>query len=89
MTIQEKSDILYSEYFSIIQKVITRIAQNSFLIKAWLITIVATIIVLTFKITNILIFGVLVLLFWDGLTKMSFVLGYVLTNIFFKNDKKY
>jgi len=67
MANQEKSDILYSEYFSIIQNVINRMAQNSFLIKAWLITIVAAIMVLTFSITNILVFGVLLIIsiiFW-------------------------
>jgi len=67
MASQEKSDILYSEYFTIIQKVINRMAQNSFLIKAWLVTIVAAIFVLTFSILNILIFGVLLIIsiiFW-------------------------
>ena len=67
MASQEKSDILYCEYFTIIQKVINRMAQNSFLIKAWLVTIVAAIFVLTFSILNILIFGVLLtisIIFW-------------------------
>ena len=66
MTIQEKGDILYSEYFSIIQNVITRMAQNSFYIKAWTITLIAGILVLTFSILNIIIFGTLlgILLFF-------------------------
>ena len=67
MTIQEKGDILYSEYFSIIQNVITRMAQNSFYIKAWTITLIAGILVLTFSILNIIIFGTLLgilLFFW-------------------------
>lgn len=67
MVNQEKSDLIYSGYFSIIQNVINRMAQNSFLIKAWLITIVAAIMVLTFSIINILIFGVLLtisIFFW-------------------------
>jgi len=49
MASQEKSDILYSEYFTIIQKVINRMAQNSFLIKAWTVTLIAAIFILTFS----------------------------------------
>ncbi|MFX0028688.1 MAG: hypothetical protein ACFE8B_05735 [Candidatus Hermodarchaeota archaeon] len=67
MTNQEKSDSVYSEYFNIIQNVISRMAQNSFLIKAWLVTIVAAIIVLTFSMTSIIVFVVLMIItiiFW-------------------------
>ncbi len=67
MSNNEKSDTIYSQYFTIIQKVINRMAQNSFLIKAWTVTLIAAIFVLTFSIVNILIFGVLLaitIIFW-------------------------
>ncbi len=67
MSSNEKSDTIYSQYFTIIQDVINRMAQNSFLIKAWTITLIAAIFVLTFSIVNSLIFGVLLaitVIFW-------------------------
>ena len=67
MSNNEKSDTIYSQYFTIIQDVINRMAQNSFLIKAWTITLIAAILVLTFSIVNSLIFGVLLaiaIIFW-------------------------
>jgi len=67
MSNNEKSEGSYSQYFTIIQNVINRMAQNSFLIKAWTITLIAAIIVLTFSIVNCLIFGVLLtiaIIFW-------------------------
>lgn len=54
-------------YFKMIQNVITRMAQNSFLIKAWSITIIAGILVLTLTILNYMIFIVLLVIismFW-------------------------
>ncbi|KKN05200.1 hypothetical protein LCGC14_1089740 [marine sediment metagenome] len=67
MSNNEKSDTIYSQYFAIIQNVINRTAKNSFLIKAWTVTLIAAIFVLTFSIVNILIFGVLLaitFIFW-------------------------
>jgi len=60
MSNNEMNDNLYLEYFKIIQNTITRMAQNSFLIKAWSITIIAGISVLTFSFINTLIFAVLI-----------------------------
>ena len=63
----EINDNLYIEYFKILQNTITRMAQNSFLIKAWSITIIAGISVLTFSFINTLIFAVLIgviIVFW-------------------------
>ena len=67
MSNNEKSDTVYSQYFTIIQDVINRMAQNTFLIKAWTITLITAILVLTFSIVNSLIFGVLLaitVIFW-------------------------
>ncbi|KKL85381.1 hypothetical protein LCGC14_1955290 [marine sediment metagenome] len=67
MSNNEKSDTVYSQYFTIIQVVINRMAQNTFLIKAWTITLITAILVLTFSIVNSLIFGVLLaitVIFW-------------------------
>ena len=67
MSNNEKSDTIYSQYFTIIQDVINRMAQNSFLIKAWTITLITAIFLLTFSIVNSLIFGVLLaitVIFW-------------------------
>lgn len=67
MSEKKHTENAFSEYFSIIQNVITRMAQNSFLIKAWSATLLAAIIVLTYSIINLLIFGVLLLIiimFW-------------------------
>ena len=57
----------YAEYFKIIQNTIDRIARNSFLIKAWTITLIGGIGILTFSIINTLIFSVLTVIisfFW-------------------------
>lgn len=67
MSNNEINDNLYIEYFKILQNTITRMAQNSFLIKAWSITIIAGISVLTFSFINTLIFAVLIgviIVFW-------------------------
>jgi len=63
----ENEQSSYAEYFKIIQNSIDRIARNSFLIKAWTITLIGGIGILTFSIINTLIFSVLtviVLFFW-------------------------
>lgn len=57
----------YVEYFKIIQNSIDRIARDSFLIKAWTITLIGGIGILSFSFINILIFSVLtviVIFFW-------------------------
>ena len=67
MSHNEKNETIYSQYFTIIQDVINRFAQNSFLIKAWTVTLIAAIFILTFSIVNSLIFGVLLaiaIIFW-------------------------
>ena len=67
MSEKKNTEYAFNGYFNIIQNVITRMAQNSFLIKAWSATIFAAIIVLTYSIINVLIFGVLLLIivmFW-------------------------
>ncbi len=67
MTENEKYERIYGDYFNSIQNIINRMAQNSFYIKAWTITIIAGILVLTFSILNIIIFGTLLvisLFFW-------------------------
>ena len=67
MTENEKYERIYGDYFNSIQNIINRMAQNSFYIKAWTITIIAGILVLTFSILNIIIFGALLgisLFFW-------------------------
>lgn len=54
-------------YFTIIQNVITRMAQNGFLLKAWTVTIVSGISILTFSFINIIILSILliiIILFW-------------------------
>jgi len=56
-----------SEYFKIIQDVIKRMGQNSFLIKAWCITIFAGIFSFTYSFINIIIVGVIlfiIIIFW-------------------------
>ena len=63
----EKQERIYGDYFKIIQNVINRMARTSFLIKAWEITLIATIIVLTINFANVLVFGTLIgitLIFW-------------------------
>lgn len=67
MTENEKYERIYGDYFNSIQNIINRMAQNSFYLKAWTITIIAGILVLTFSILNIIIFGTLLvisLFFW-------------------------
>ena len=60
-------DSAYYEYFKIVQNTINRLASNSFLIKAWTITLIGSISILTFSILNTIIFTVLigiVIVFW-------------------------
>ncbi len=67
MSNKDNSDSNYIEYFKIIQNTISRFAQNSFLIKAWTITIIAGISVFTFSFITSLIFTVLIgviVIFW-------------------------
>ena len=67
MTEVDSNDSAYFEYFKIIQSTINRLANNSFLIKAWSITLIGGISILTFSILNTLIFSVLigiVIIFW-------------------------
>ena len=63
----ENEQSSYAEYFKIIQNSIDRIARNSFFIKAWTITLIGGISILTFSIISTLIFSVLtviVLFLW-------------------------
>lgn len=63
----ENNNSLYSDYFKIIQDTINRIARNSFLIKAWTVTLIAGISVLTLNFVNSFVFAVLigvVTIFW-------------------------
>jgi len=58
---------LFSKYLEMIQKIIERLARNSFQIKAWAATIFTAVILLTYSIINVLIFIVLIIvtsLFW-------------------------
>lgn len=67
MSNKENIDNIYLEYFKIIQNTILRMAQNSFLIKAWSITLIAGISVLTLSVINSLIYIILigvVIIFW-------------------------
>ena len=60
-------DNLFIKYIELIQKVIERMARNSFQIKAWAATLFAAIVILTYSIINILIFIVLIFticMFW-------------------------
>jgi len=60
-------DEFFIKYLKLIQKIIERMARNSFQIKAWTATLFAAIIVLTYSIINILIFIVLIFvicMFW-------------------------
>ncbi len=60
-------DQFFIKYLELIQKIIKRMARNSFQIKTWVATLFAVIIVLTFSIINILIFIVLIFtlcMFW-------------------------
>ncbi|GAI99845.1 unnamed protein product, partial [marine sediment metagenome] len=49
-------DEFFIKYLELIQKIIERMARNSFQIKTWTATLFAAIIVLTYSIINILIF---------------------------------
>jgi len=60
MSNKDNIDNNYLEYFKIIQNTISRFAQNSFLIKAWSITIIAGISVLTISFITSLIFTILI-----------------------------
>lgn len=67
MTEDKKYERIYGDYFNSIQNIITRMAQNSFYIKAWTVTLIAGILVLTFSILNLIIFGALLgisMFFW-------------------------
>ena len=67
MSNKDNIDNNYLEYFKIIQNTISRMAQNSFFIKAWSITIIAGISVLTFSFITSLIFTILIgviIIFW-------------------------
>ncbi len=67
MSTKDSIDNNYLEYFKIIQNTISRMAQNSFLIKAWSITIIAGISVLTFSFISSLVFTILIgvlIIFW-------------------------
>lgn len=67
MTEDKKYKRIYGDYFNSIQNIITRMAQNSFYIKAWTITLIAGILVLTFSMLNLIIFGALLgisVFFW-------------------------
>jgi hypothetical protein len=58
---------LFTKYLEMIQKILGRLARNSFQIKAWAATIFTATIVLTYSIINTLIFIVLIAvisLFW-------------------------
>lgn len=60
-------DEFFIKYLELIQKIIERLARNSFQIKAWAATLFAAIIILTYSIINILIFIVLfftICMFW-------------------------
>lgn len=57
------------EYFKIIQITINRLARDSFFIKAWTITLIGSVSILTFSIINTLIFSVLI-----GITVMFWIL---------------
>lgn len=67
MSNKEIDDIVYCEYFKVIQNVITRMSQNSFLIKAWTVTIIASLTILILSISNIIVLTILigvVIIFW-------------------------
>ena len=67
MVERKLDDSAFYEYFKIIQNAINRLASNSFLIKAWTITLIGSISILTFSILNTIIFTVLigiVIVFW-------------------------
>lgn len=60
-------DEFFIKYLELIQKIIERMARNSFQIKAWAATLFTAIIILTYSIINILIFIVLIFvicMFW-------------------------
>lgn len=62
-----KNERIYGDYFKILQGAIERMARNSFLIKAWTVTLVSAILVLTVSITNIFVLSILIgitIIFW-------------------------
>jgi len=67
MSEDKKYERIYGDYFKIIQGTINRMARNSFLIKAWTVTLVSAILVLTLSFTNIFVLGILIVItviFW-------------------------
>ncbi|MFX1366911.1 MAG: hypothetical protein ACFFAH_11220 [Promethearchaeota archaeon] len=67
MSNKDIDEIVYCEYFKIIQNTITRMSQNSFLIKAWTVTIIASLTILILSISNIVVLTILigvVIIFW-------------------------
>lgn len=67
MSENEKFERIYGDYFKIIQGTINRMARNSFLIKAWTVTLVAAILVFTLSILSIIVLSILIgisLIFW-------------------------
>lgn len=67
MSEEKKFERIYGDYFKIIQGVINRMAKNSFLIKAWTITLVSAILVLTLSLLNIFVLSILIgvtVIFW-------------------------
>ncbi len=80
MTEKELNDDAVIAYFKMIQNVITRMAQNSFLIKAWTITILAG--VMIFSISKQIIFMCFIIL---TITSMFWVLD----SYYLKLEKSY
>ncbi|MBA7548539.1 hypothetical protein ES705_41000 [subsurface metagenome] len=67
MSEEKKFERIYGDYFKIIQGVINRMSKNSFLIKAWTITLISAILVLTLSLLNIFVLGILIgisVIFW-------------------------
>lgn len=80
MKSEDNEQSAYYEYFKIIQNTINRLARNSFLIKAWTITLIGSVSILTFSIINTLIFSVLA-----GIT----VVFWILDSYYLKVEKLY
>lgn len=67
MSVITKNERIYGDYFKILQRAIERMARNSFLIKAWTVTLVSAILVLTVSVTNIFVLSILIgttIIFW-------------------------
>lgn len=67
MSEDKKYERIYGDYFKIIQRTINRMARNSFLIKAWTVTLVSAILVFTLSFINIFVLGILIVItviFW-------------------------